>query len=44
MFIFEIIGMAFILALGLIGIVYVIVLFLSVLFALIDKDENGTNN
>lgn len=39
MFIFEIIGMSFILTLGLIGIVYVIVLFISVLFALIDKDD-----
>ena len=39
--IFEIIGMASILTLGLIGIVYVIVLFISTLFALFNKNDDG---
>ena len=39
--IFEIIGMASILTLGLIGIVYLIVLFISILFALLNKNDNG---
>lgn len=39
MYIFEIIGKTTILTLGLIGIVYLIILFLSVIFALIDKDD-----